>query len=269
MDKYEVEVAKAGLDSSHEHVAPLYGQVQQDLLAEMALQGADIRGKNIFETQGARNYRLVRDFIATLPHATREESFTAAYWPFWAGYHDVRYDISTDDPFAVRALQASLANLRIKAPHREVGAPAGSTRTILPCYVVGGTAERLLLAAIHDDTDSEKAYDLPWTNQVMSVEVAASDRANLDNQKTKLYANVASETEFEELYSKEDRLFHLDNTAEGFPVITKKAWRGRKMAEWLLDGTLLEYNVYEHLNQLATVFGKQKELDNLYGEPMA
>lgn len=267
MDKYEIEVAKADVDSGSEHVAPVFDLMRQDLLGEMALQKADIVGDMVHETQGARNYRLISDFVAALPRAKRQDRISEFQLPpLVAGHHYVNYSFLTKDPFKVRALQASLVFVKAKFPQRVTGAPAGNTLTDIPHYVVGNNGSRLLLATICDNVGNGAKYPTPWARQIISVKASAGNRARLEAQSARLSQNVDGNAEFEEMYDKQDRYFHLRASTVGNLVLGRKVWRSRRLVKWLLDTDMIEYKVHDHLKELATTFNQPMTYKKLLDE---
>jgi hypothetical protein len=276
MNKEQADLALAALAERHKAISPMYAELMGKF-GELALNTATVDGLRQEEEVILANRGLIGTFIGELPHLEKDMKSFAV-------------DTAQD----ARMLQASV----IWAYTAEYN--GWHTSKITPYYILGskpiqpnGRREpdtSLLLISAGDDSHFTKAET--WSTELRAIEAAfdttlagtysdeqlksmfdagtgklnvgVSDTDSIvffDKYKTSQYPrNRAKLSSEQKVANKRKDRFSYRSVVGGGPLINTHCYLPN--FSWS-DETLVEYDVLDHMSDLATKFGKTEELKNL------
>lgn len=242
MNEKSVELAQMSLSTFSDCLSPEYQRIRQDLLAELAIHGAQLDDGVLVETQGAANYNLISHFIDDLPNTYR------------SSFNDP-LSLITDKPFDALALKASTIWLEDLSDYD-------------PYYVVGIDSNDVCIIVKPKEKDGGR--------EKRAREIFALKLKKDDVLKVKKLGNIIYKTpkvsEIEDMRSRSDKMLHVSSKTPGvirlraakFSADSTFRYSGRlKPIEWISDNDLNHFGIPDYLNNLATLFNKQSELNQL------
>lgn len=263
MDKEAVELAKAGVRHFEEFRSPAYDLIRAEFVGRLATSGRMLDDMRQAEIDKRRNYNVVHRFMETLPQIQ--------------GMYD-RY-IPADNAYTARLLQATVLWSRTdKYTHH-------------PYYIIGervDTSERynrgkqaaihlLLYSAHSNDYDRPISEYVVWDSQYDAARKMARARLTQDFTEEEMQGMFDKGTGMLQVRC-DDSSLRLNNNSLAKPpkrktpeeAISKYGMSATSEYPFsyddrhaIPDSMLADYDIFTHLNELATAFGKTAQLQSL------
>lgn len=274
MQPFDVELARQGLRVYAETVSPEYDQLRQRLVGHLAANGVQIDQLRANEAQLASNFDLVSGFMGLLPHSDSR---------FYRSSQT--NDFEASDAHTARQVHANIVWLNEKADYSD------RRGTTSPYYIIGrrgdasheydygrGPVTHLLLFSAYDSDRPLKTITV-WQNEFEIMEKAATEAMYNEFTPDELRSMFDPDTGNLCLFKRPDSIAtalsdsHILQIQSRFrDITTEVAKKGMKAKihgggytkqTRITDRTLAEFDVFSHLNRLATAFGNISELDTL------
>lgn len=276
-------MAKANVDVYAEVQSPVYEAARQLLLGHVATGGVDKLEELKQRDEAARhNFDLVQDFVHVLPETIASSSLG------YSNFMNSVKDITVKDPYEASQVQANIVWLRD-------GLLYSLARWATPYYVIGQrpdtsgqhskgspqTAELLLFPAVRNLTLLEPKVITVWEDEfALMRRVAQAPMSNgyTDSQLTKMFNRHSQKLEIRQeidgsMYTgrpiQSTNLLPKPPRAKKLLAAVKQQGMSAQERQTLprgriFDSTLVDFDVFTHLNRLAAAFDKTEDLKMVF-----
>ncbi|HET7320412.1 MAG TPA: hypothetical protein VFI84_02380 [Candidatus Saccharimonadales bacterium] len=258
MKKDSRELASQLLDITNEALAPAYEDIRTKLLGSLATSSIQIESLREETAQRKANQEFINSFSALLPKAKKYESKDAYTHKKLFGS---KFEV--EDAYTVRLLQATQLwhSDHLGYDSHWYAYPDGQR----PFYIIGKRSndKRTDLLLLSADEPSEGLRTVTMKNKVA--------KRFMEERHTLLFSEP-DQTEVQKMYQKGTGNLLVQSTSPNIKHTTQTIYRNPsevKIANFQVekvgptDNDMAQFQVLEHLNNLATAFGVVEKYQEL------
>lgn len=267
---------RAGLRAYSAELSPEYERVQKLLLGRLAAHGATVDQLAKQEINDRRNVAMLAAFTKLLP---------------WVPLEKGQWQFRTRDPYKARALQSHViwrqqvsggdkldpnrrsAPGHISYPWKEEeerrAQEASRTKFSYRPYVVLGASGRgrhtsWLLGCIGEDDFGSKTKVRKSYGKVFEMQPSLRSRGKLGDLAAMARSEYPSPDEARQLFDLDEHVYVINGESVGSTQAKYKYATHLPEPRRISDVELGQYDVDSYLQRIATAFGLEQQLDDLY-----